>query len=265
MGVSARFLRFLSRRSPDFFKVQLSHLHCSTTASLTETAKALLRMVLYYEKVPSDAEQEVQPLKPLAFTKTSSPRIRLSEERVGSPSMHRVQVCVACVAYALVGPSLVMVNNHILKQLHFPYPLILSSIGLVTTAVVCWVTLRVGAFAASRREEAANALQPQTPSTTTAEQGDAMRTLEGPMSPAELRPVVAEGMPSVDFGFWVRNMVPIGAAQGLTFFGTNAAYMYLTITFTQMLAAFTPTVTLVLLYCTGAPCGARLRGARACI
>ena len=46
-------------------------------------------------------------------------------------------------------------------------------------------------------------------------------------------------------------MVPIGAAQGLTFAATNAAYMYLTITFTQMLAAFTPTVTLVLLYLFG--------------
>ena len=40
----------------------------------------------------------------------------------------RGKIVVACIAYALVGPSLVMVNNHILKQLHFP-PLILSSIG----------------------------------------------------------------------------------------------------------------------------------------
>merc|ERR1712060_110876 len=43
-------------------------------------------------------------------------------------------------------------------------------------------------------------------------------------------------------------MVPIGVAQGLTFACGNAAYMYLTITFTQMLSAFTPTVTLLLLY-----------------
>ena len=43
----------------------------------------------------------------------------------------------------------------------------------------------------------------------------------------------------VTFRFWLHNMVPIGAAQGLTFACSNAAYMYLTITFNQMLAALT--------------------------
>ena len=55
----------------------------------------------------------------------------------------------------------------------------------------------------------------------------------------------------VTFRFWLHNMVPIGAAQGLTFACSNAAYMYLTITFNQMLAALTPSVTLLLLYLLG--------------
>ena len=36
-----------------------------------------------------------------------------------------------------------MVNNHILKNLHFPFPLILSALGLVTTSCVCFFTLRI--------------------------------------------------------------------------------------------------------------------------
>ena len=219
---------------------------------------------MYYEKVPSDAELEAQPLKPLTISKSTSPRIhaqRLADEH-GVPlrtnnAWLRLQIVLACIAYALVGPTLVMCNNHILKQLHFPYPLILSSIGLMTTAVVCSVTLRVGAMISAQREAAAAATQPAgSPGLAGGADGDsARRGIEGPLTPSggELsRPAsAASGMPSVSFGFWLRNMVPIGAAQGLTFFGTNAAYMYLTITFTQMLAAFTPTVTLVLLYLTG--------------
>eukprot|EP00966_Prymnesium_polylepis_P082013 1900067-Prymnesium_polylepis.1 len=217
---------------------------------------------MYYEKVPSDAELEAQPLKPLTISKSTSPRIhRLADEhgvplRTNSATL-RLQIILACIAYALVGPALVMCNNHILKQLHFPYPLILSSIGLVTTAVVCSIILRVCAMITAQRKAAAAATQPTgSPGLTGGADGDgARRGIEEPLTPTggELpRPALAaSGMPSVSFGFWLRNMVPIGAAQGLTFFGTNAAYMYLTITFTQMLAAFTPTVTLVLLYLTG--------------
>lgn len=204
-------------------------------------------MALYYEKVPSDAEHEAQPLKALAFSKSASLRLHLQDDAHsllgGGHAWYRTQVVVACVAYALVGPSLVMINNHILKQLSFPYPLILSCTGLVTTALVCTIILRVSGLIAARREATASS-QPLTP--IEANQREPRR--EHPQQEG-----IKSGLPQVSFEFWLRNMVPIGAAQGLTFFGTNAAYMYLTITFTQMLAAFTPTVTLVLLYLTGNP------------
>ncbi|KAL1504603.1 hypothetical protein AB1Y20_008387 [Prymnesium parvum] len=199
-------------------------------------------MRLYYEKLPSDTEQEAQPLKPLTISKTASPCLRLADEHMphDDTAWRRAQMLGACAAYALVGPSLVMVNNHILKQLRFPYPLILSSIGLLTTALCCSLALRVGGYLAARHE-APSGVQPETPSSEACE----------PRRVENQRVGSRAWLPEVSLEFWLRNMVPIGAAQGLTFFGTNAAYMYLTITFTQMLAAFTPTVTLVLLYATG--------------
>lgn len=197
-------------------------------------------MALYYEKLPSDAELEAQPLKPLAIAKTA---FRRSPERglaLRSDGLsNRLKIVIVCVSYALVGPSLVMINNRILKQLNFPYPLILSSIGLVTTSIVCSVILRVGSFITAR--DGGDGGMFQTPTSPASEQ------VEG----RGFEPHTWQ-LPTVNFRFWLWNMVPIGAAQGLTFFGTNAAYMYLTITFTQMLAAFTPTVTLLLLYLTGA-------------
>ena len=188
---------------------------------------------MYYEKVPSDAELEAQPLAgPSAHgTATATARATL-----------RVQILLVCAAYATVGPTLVLVNNHILRSLNFPLPLILSAFGLVTTSVSCAFIIHVlpRLRRVCRRKSPLEELQ--TPHSSL-EGG----VLASPSSPESRGP----SGPAITFQFWLMNMIPIGAAQGLTFFGTNAAYMYLTITFTQMLAAFTPTVTMALLYLSG--------------
>ena len=191
-------------------------------------------MPMYYEKPSSDAETEATPLRAMAAPK-----------HVPSAALVRVQVVTVCLAYAIVGPSLVLVNNHILKNLHFPFPLILSSIGLVTTACVCYCVIhlpRLSRLLPRACREAGtprrmHAIDPGTPTT--------------PGAPLAIESSSASLSGGVTFSFWLWNMVPIGAAQGLTFASTNAAYMYLTITFTQMLAAFTPSVTLALLYVSG--------------
>ena len=51
--------------------------------------------------------------------------------------------------------------------------------------------------------------------------------------------------------FYLRNMVPIGAAMAATLAAGNAVYLFLPVGFIQMLKAFTPTVTLALLWLTG--------------
>ena len=51
--------------------------------------------------------------------------------------------------------------------------------------------------------------------------------------------------------FYLRNLVPVGAAMATTLASGNAVYLYLPVGFIQMLKAFTPTVTLALLWATG--------------
>ena len=55
----------------------------------------------------------------------------------------RLEVIAVCAAYSLFGPAVIVVNNHIIKGLGFPYPMTLSAIGLCTTATFCAVAIRV--------------------------------------------------------------------------------------------------------------------------
>ena len=190
----------------------------------------------YYEKVPSDAETESTPL-----------RAEYGATNANAAAVLRLQIILVCCAYAIVGPTLVLVNNHILKQLQFPFPLILSTLGLITTAVTCATILHV--LPRVRRVLSRTGSKVGVVRAPSPRRADTPST---PVSPGHEGGSEALELPAqITFHFWLWNMVPIGAAQGLTFAATNAAYMYLTITFTQMLAAFTPTVTLVLLYLSG--------------
>jgi len=197
----------------------------------------------YYDKVPSDVEQEL--VQPLAHSNSdSAQRLTTSwckkrARSCGGVSLRRqIETIAICVAYTVVGPSVIVVNNHIIKTLHFPYPLTLSLIGLFTTACCCAFVLRVlpwvlGLYSGLKESEP--------------DKGLGQLATEGQPCGGML-PVLHTRF---SYRFWFLNMVPIGLAQGVTFACGNAAYMYLTITFTQMLSAFTPTVTLVLLYLTG--------------
>ena len=51
--------------------------------------------------------------------------------------------------------------------------------------------------------------------------------------------------------FFVSNLLPIGAALATTLASGNAVYLYLPVGFIQMLKAFTPTVTIAMLYVSG--------------
>jgi len=188
----------------------------------------------------SDTEAESTPLQEEHLLKEAAG----SQSGLSAGALIRVQAVLVCSAYAIVGPSLVLVNNHILKSFNFPFPLFLSALGLVTTSCVCVFIIHVLPWLRVKslgRPSPAPRLPVPSPdrlssprlSTDGSDRGD------------------SRWPGGINFRFWVRNMIPIGAAQGLTFASTNAAYMYLTITFTQMLAAFTPTVTLVLLYLFG--------------
>jgi hypothetical protein len=152
-----------------------------------------------YEKVPSDAETESTPLAGGTAKQQSTRTAR---------ALLRVQILLVCTLYAIVGPTLVLVNNRILKTLDFPFPLFLSAFGLVTTSCICFIIVRVLPWLRRRLLR----------------QGSATTNTESALTTGS----------SITFNFWLRNMIPIGAAQGVTFASTNAAYMYLSITFTQV-------------------------------
>ena len=146
----------------------------------------------------------------------------------------RVQAVVVCTLYAIVGPSLVLVNNHILKSLNFPFPLFLSALGLITTSCVCFFIIRVLPWIRQLKNDGRH--PPPTRAAppvddVIAPSADGRRLSDDASSQIQPSHLPNGG---VSLQFWLRNMVPIGAAQGLTFASTNAAYMYLTITFTQV-------------------------------
>eukprot|EP00035_Acanthoeca_spectabilis_P012270 m.218821 g.218821 ORF g.218821 m.218821 type:complete len:274 (-) comp15572_c0_seq5:1709-2530(-) len=113
-----------------------------------------------------------------------------------------------CLAYALAGPTIILVNKHILSDLNFPYPYALTCMGLLCSSLFSTVLVQCGA-------------------------------------------VECRNSATVTSTFYFKRVLPIGAFQALAMgFGT-VAYLSLTVAFIQMLKAFTPVITLVIVYLFG--------------
>ena len=54
--------------------------------------------------------------------------------------------------YLFCGPALILINNKILRQYHFPYPMMLSSLGLLTTSVFCLLLVLTGCVELKHRD-----------------------------------------------------------------------------------------------------------------
>ena len=225
--------------------VHLLKLHWLPRRTPQRTDRTAVAMAGYYEKMPSDDDGALQPI----IAKDGR------EPAAGRTWQQRVQIIAACSTYAVVGPTLIVVNNHILKHLSFHYPMLVATAGLLTTSAVCATCVQlvprltraaVKASPPPTNSSSAAAQPPQPPPSPLLEFDE-----EEPDTPVGGVHDAPRSAAQVTFRFWLHNMVPIGAAQGLTFACSNAAYMYLTITFNQMLAALTPSVTLLLLYLLG--------------
>ena len=57
-----------------------------------------------------------------------------------------------CGLYLFIGPTLIVVNRRILKELHFSYPMTLSGLGLLFTSVVCMSVVGLGWVKLEHRE-----------------------------------------------------------------------------------------------------------------
>jgi len=80
-----------------------------------------------------------------------------------------------------------------------------------------------------------------------------------------IRIVPAPPRPSITPAFWMRSMVPVGLFHALTLCLGNTVYLYLAVSFIQMLKAFTPVLTLTTLSALSVESFSRRAGAAVCV
>lgn len=66
--------------------------------------------------------------------------------------LSRLALIVACSAYTVAGPALILLNNHIMNGLSFPYPIALSAFGVIFSAAVCRLLIITGLVPLTRPE-----------------------------------------------------------------------------------------------------------------
>jgi len=113
-----------------------------------------------------------------------------------------------CLVYLLVGPALILVNKKIMKDVGFAYPMMVSGLGQLSSAICSALAIKVFR------------VQPLT--------------------------CVAQ----VTWPFYLRNMMVVGGATAASLCFGNAGYLYLTVSFVQILKAFTPVFVVAMLYVT---------------
>lgn len=65
---------------------------------------------------------------------------------------HLLQTILICALFMAVGPSLIMVNQYILKALVFPYPMFLAGLGVLSSGLVATIAVRLGYVQVQRAE-----------------------------------------------------------------------------------------------------------------
>ena len=69
-----------------------------------------------------------------------------------SAALEAARVVTYVSLYLFCGPALILINNKILRQYHFPYPMMLSSLGLLTTSVFCLLLVLTGCVELKHRD-----------------------------------------------------------------------------------------------------------------
>ena len=63
-----------------------------------------------------------------------------------------VQAFLICAAYVVVGLALIILNQYILKELHFPYPMFLSGLGVLASAIFARLLVRFGHTSLTKKD-----------------------------------------------------------------------------------------------------------------
>lgn len=68
-------------------------------------------------------------------------------------SKHNTLLAVLiCIVYLCIGPGLILLNQHILKALNFPYPMFLSGLGVLASGILAQVVVTLGVVKLERQE-----------------------------------------------------------------------------------------------------------------
>ena len=57
-----------------------------------------------------------------------------------------------CIVYLCIGPGLILLNQHILKALNFPYPMFLSGLGVLASGILAQLVVKLGLVNLERQE-----------------------------------------------------------------------------------------------------------------
>ena len=121
----------------------------------------------------------------------------------------RLLTATYVAVYLMVGPALILVNKHLLKDVGFGFPMMVSGIGQASSALGSFLALRV----------------------------------------LRLQPLTCAK--HVTWPFYLRNMVVVGGATAASLCFGNAGYLYLTVSFVQILKVFSPPTSAISRRCLG--------------
>jgi len=115
------------------------------------------------------------------------------------PMSLAVTVCV-CLVFTAVGPTLILTNKYLMSRCKFPYPILLTCSGQISSSVISFFLVRVCKVV--------------------------------PLTP----------MP---WPVYFRSVSTVGLVACLAMASGNSTYLYLTVSFIEILKGFTPVVTIM--------------------
>uniref|UniRef100_A0A7S0WQ47 Sugar phosphate transporter domain-containing protein n=1 Tax=Chlamydomonas leiostraca TaxID=1034604 RepID=A0A7S0WQ47_9CHLO len=121
--------------------------------------------------------------------------------------VRRIALLASCLAWTCASSAAILANKTILVKLHFPYPVTVSWLGLLTTSCLSYIAMQLFLPKESRRHV-------------------------GPR-------------------YYATRILPCGFFMAAAFLTGNVSFLFLTLAFVQMLKAFTPVVTMLLLFLVG--------------
>ena len=143
--------------------------------------------------------REDGPEGPSLELNDSSASSQTASTVANKPGSVVVTVCV-CLVFTAVGPILILTNKYLISRCKFPYPILLTCSGQISSSVICFFLVRVCKVV--------------------------------PLTP----------MP---WPVYVRNVSAVGLVACLAMALGNSTYLYLTVSFIEILKGFTPVVTIM--------------------